>query len=117
MIESSFIRALHKKLPMEIYHWKVSDRFTNGVPDAYYSSKKGDLWVEYKYYPKLPKTITPKLTKLQKDWLISRHEEGRRVAVIIGSPTECAVYENPTLTTPVRMSREDLIEWFKAQLC
>jgi len=87
MIESTFTRSVHTKLPKEVYHWKISDRFTAGVPDAYYSGDKCDLWIEYKWINTLPKKlVTPKLSKLQLEWLEDRRAQGRNVAVIVGSP-------------------------------
>ena len=85
MIESDFIRKVHGKLPREIYRWKISDRFTAGVPDAYYSGKS-DLWIEYKLEKTPTQNIRPKLTELQKQWLRERYHEGRNVAVVVGLP-------------------------------
>ena len=34
MNEHSFIRAIHKSLPAEVYRWKIHDTFTGGVPDT-----------------------------------------------------------------------------------
>lgn len=87
MTEHGFVRAIHRRLPPEIYRWKIADRYTGGVPDAWYSGPRGDLWVEYKYLPHVPKRQwTVPLTPLQLRWLAARHDEGRAVAVIVGSP-------------------------------
>jgi hypothetical protein len=122
MNESGFIRAVHSKLPKSIYRWKVSDRFSAGVADAYYSSKKADLWIEYKYYKDgLPKTVTPNLSKLQIKWLNERHDEGRNVFVIVGSPTTCLIYKdkewNSSKANAQAISRQELINWISNQLC
>lgn len=57
----------------------------------WYSGSAGDLWVEYKYIPRVPQRgqIAPLklLSALQVDWLNGRYNEGRKVAVIIGCPT------------------------------
>lgn len=98
------------------YAWKVSDRFTAGVPDAWYSGPASDLWVEYKWEPKLPKkVIRPKLTRQQKSWLNARHTEGRSVAVVVASPEGSVVLEdtawNEGVARPdVLLSRNDLVE-------
>jgi hypothetical protein len=122
MNESAFIQSIHHKLPKTIYRWKISDRFSSGVADAYYSTPKTDLWVEYKYYPQnLPKNVTPNLSRLQIKWLHDRHTEGRNVYVIVGSPSGCLIYENLEWTKPksrqLQIPREELIEWLKGKLC
>lgn len=87
MTESSFTKSVHNKLPPGVYKWKISDRFTSGIPDAYYSGNIADLWIEYKWVNKLPKRILrPKCSELQKEWLKARMKEGRNVAVVVGSP-------------------------------
>jgi len=120
--ESGFISAVNKKLPAEIYHWKVSDRFSAGVADAYYSSPKTDLWIEYKYYPKeLPKKVKPNLSKLQLRWLADRHKEGRNIYVVVGSPTACIIYTDKAWETSKpntdAITRNELIHWITSQLC
>jgi hypothetical protein len=121
--ESGFTQALHLKLPKQIYRWKISDRFSAGVADAYYSSPRGDLWVEYKFYPRgLPRKVKPRLSKLQQKWLRERHEEGRNVAVIVGSPTTCLLYRDKSWTDykspkDEGMTRQELVTWFKEELC
>lgn len=122
MNESGFIRALHAKLPKEIYRWKISDRFSSGVADAYYSSPKADLWIEYKYYKDgLPKNVTPNLSALQIKWLNARHDEGRKVYVIVGSPTDCLIYENKEWNSSKpktqAVPRKDILKWITQQLC
>ena len=100
MNEHGYIRSIHRKLPPSIYRWKINDNFEGGVADAYYSGNKGDLWVEYKYIKALPKrsatTIKTSLSQQQKLWLSRRSEEGRRVAVIIGSPMPYIIMSSPS---------------------
>lgn len=90
MTEHGFIRSIHALLKRRlagVYIWKINDQYQGGVADAYYSYSK-DTWVEYKYKKSLPKRSTTQLdlglSALQKDWLRSRHAEGRNVAVIAG---------------------------------
>jgi hypothetical protein len=98
MTETSYIRRLHKKLPKEIYRWKIKDDYAGGVPDAWYSSRKGNLFVEYKYVPSLPKRdttlIKAALSELQFLWLTERQEEGVNVGVVVGSPDGGVFFEN-----------------------
>ncbi len=122
MNESGFIRALHQKLPPEIYRWKVSDRFSAGVADAYYSSSKADLWIEYKFYKDgLPRTVKPAISKLQQRWLNARYDEGRNVFVVVGSPTLCLIYKdkewNKSKLSTTGITRNDLLIWMTTELC
>lgn len=69
----------------------MANPYIGGTADSWYSGKKGDLWVEYKFLPSIPQRgiITAKrlgLTALQLDWLEGRYKEGRNVAVIVGVP-------------------------------
>ena len=91
MNEAGFISKVHKKLPKLIYRVKFSDKFAGGIPDTWYSSDFGDLWVEYKYQ-EVP-GHKPKLSDLQKRWLTERHLEGRSVACVVGTPEGVIVYE------------------------
>ena len=90
--ENQFVSGVHKYLPPinELYRAKMNNPYTAGLPDWWYSGKRGDLWVEYKYIKELPKRdntlIIPDLSDLQRDWLNKRYTEGRKVAVVIGCP-------------------------------
>lgn len=88
--ETKFTNRVHGKMPNTVYHMKNSNPYTGGIPDCWYSGNKADLWVEYKWLPKVPKTavIDPLklLSPLQAQWLNDRWKEGRNVAVIIGCP-------------------------------
>ncbi len=119
MNESGFTRAVNKKLSKNIYCWKVSDRYTGGVPDVYYSSKRGDMWIEYKYLHKLPKRVKPNLSSLQIKWLKERHSEGRNVFVVVGSPTLCLLYEQRNWEKAEvfqTLTRDQLIAWIDSRL-
>lgn len=91
MNEHGYIRSIHRKLPKNLYIWKINDNYAGGVPDAYYSGNKNDLWLEYKYLKTIPKRndtvidFTKMLSPLQQKWLKERHNEGRNVGVVIGS--------------------------------
>lgn len=86
MREADFTRKIHRLL-IGVHAWKISDPYHRGVLDAWYSGTQRDLWAEYKFLPKVPtRRYTPKLSPFQREWLIERHNEGRRVAVIVGTP-------------------------------
>ena len=80
--------AVHKFLPKNVYHVKMSNPWVGGIPDDYYSGPGGDMWVEWKWVEKLPKRtkLKPKLTPLQRAWLDDRADEGRHTRVIVGYP-------------------------------
>ena len=120
MNESGFTRYIFKKLPPEIYKLKIRLAQQNGVPDAYFSGPAGDCWVEFKYItaPKRELTsITPNLSHLQTDWLNKRFDEGRTVAVVLGSDIGCYIYDIKDWTTPIlkvhlkERNRKYVIEW------
>lgn len=116
MDEHGFIRSVHKKLPQAVHAWKINARFANGVPDTWYSGGGGDLWVEYKYLKKTPvRRFTPGLSALQRKWLRDRLEEGRRVAVIVGTPAGACVltdggWEGSVAVTEW-LSKQEVVEW------
>lgn len=83
MTEHTFIDSIHRKLtPHEVYKWKINAAFSNGVPDAYYSGDKADVWVEYKF------GTSHQLTALQHKWLTDRHAEGRACWLVWGFDVE-----------------------------
>ncbi len=123
--ENTFIASVHKHLPVDLYRMKNHNQYNGGIPDVWYSGNAADLWVEYKYIavPKRPDTlITIDLSELQKNWLRCRHDEGRRVAVVIGSKTGGVVLEGDswdyTYTADrfsrLLFSRKDLADWIKS---
>jgi hypothetical protein len=92
--ETTFTSSVHKHTPKSLYRMKNNNSYTGGIPDCWYSGKKADLWVEYKFVPKLPAELTPALTALQAQWLKERFTEGRNVAVIVGSPDGGVILRN-----------------------
>jgi hypothetical protein len=141
--ENSFIERINKKLPIKKLrmcaptrlkhpagHWlhyeKMSNPYRGGTADSWYSGAKSDLWLEYKYLPRLPQRASVKpfelLSPLQLDWLGGRLDEGRQVGVIIGCPTGGVVLLNRAWEReiPARdfaslvVSAEALAEWILA---
>ena len=88
MNEHSFIKSVHRRLPPEIFKWKIHDTFTGGVPDVMYGGPSGILFVEYKYVPKLPvkdsTLIKTTLAPNQIQWLNRMKDCNQKTAVIIG---------------------------------
>ena len=99
--ETTFYQSIHRLLNSQrIYREKMYNPLRGGTPDVWYSGYGGDLWVEYKYLPTLPKRVPirmyKELTPLQLRWLGLRFEEGRNVVAILGSKEGCWVFENRT---------------------
>ena len=122
MRESQYTAAVHKKLPPEVYHWKISDRFRGGVADAWYSAAS-DLWVEYKYEDRpFGKRYTPDISNLQQEWLADRTTEGRNVALIMGSKTGAFIVTKQRIwrkqyTVPNTLfSKQDVANWILKQV-
>lgn len=88
MNEHSFIRAVHARLPPDLFRWKIHDTFAGGVPDAFYAGPASTLFVEYKYVKTLPKRddtpIRTCLTPQQARWLNTLHDLNQPVALILG---------------------------------
>ena len=89
MNEHSFVKSVHRKLPIDLYKWKIHDSYTNGVPDAMYAGDKAILFIEYKYVPALPKIKTTpikiNLSKLQLQWLDNFVDMGHNAIVVVGT--------------------------------
>lgn len=95
MNEHSFVDAIHRRISRDVYKWKINARFVRGVPDAWYSGLRGDIWVEYKFLPKNPeKEKSIGVTANQKKWLNARWHENRKVAVIVGTPKGAFILTN-----------------------
>ena len=92
---------------------KNHNQFNGGIADVWYSGNAADLWIEYKFIavPLRDKTvIVPELSALQREWLASRHAEGRNVGVIVGSKDGGVWYPGITWQTPIDAGQ------FRAQL-
>lgn len=121
MDEHSYIRSIHRQLSKSVHRWKINARYVRGVPDCWYSGPGGDLWVEYKYLPRAPRRdFTPQLSANQKHWLQHRHEEGREVAVVIGTPAGAAIltdgeWEGPVQPPTTWTINKEVARWIEQQ--
>lgn len=125
--ENTFIAAVHKKLgPEKPYFEKMYNPLRSGTPDVYYSGDIGEMWIEYKYIPRIPRSeeIRPDLTPRQSRWLNNRHTEGRNVAVVLGTPDGAVIYRNrewdsPLTHTELRgrlLTKEEVAKWITTQV-
>lgn len=118
--ESVFTASVHKYLKAKLYFEKMNNPFRAGTADFWYSGVKGDLWIEYKYIPKLPTrtTILPDLSPRQLKWLNDRAAEGRNVHVIVGHPNGGVVWPvafdqpmQPAAFEKLSLTRAQLASW------
>lgn len=122
--ETSFIESVHRFLPpgrREPYHMKNNNMYTSGIWDVWYSGPRADLWVEYKFLPRVPvkEMFIPGLSELQKDWGEKRLTEGRNMAVIVGCKEGGVIYENLEWLVPTSRdefmsmvwTRKEIAEW------
>ena len=84
MNEAGFKAKLRAKFKPHCYIQSITSPAVSGTPDLWLSAKN-DLWIEVKYDPKTKGAIKPKLSALQQKWLDDRYDEGRNVAVIVGT--------------------------------
>jgi hypothetical protein len=86
--ETTYYRSIVKLLP-DVYSEKMSNPYSSGTPDLWFSGRNDDLWLEVKYLvlPKRGHTMVDfDLSARQQLWLRNRHAEGRSTGVLIGSP-------------------------------
>ena len=84
--ETTFTNSVNKYLKGIVHFEKMNNPFRAGTADFWYSGVKGDIWIEYKFIPKIPtrSPILPDLSPRQLKWLNDREAEGRCVEVIVG---------------------------------
>ncbi len=101
--ENTFIQAVHKHLDRSVHREKMCNPYRSGTPDVWYSGAESDLWVEYKFIPRIPKNadIIVDLSPRQLEWITARRQEGRHVVVIVGSPKGGVVLENGDWERPI----------------
>jgi len=124
--EATYRNSIHKKLPTTIYKASVGGAYVAGVPDVYYEAKRKAIWIEWKYYQKLPPTIdlldqkkSVKVSVLQKRWLDRAWENNKNAYVICGSPQGGRVYTPMQLTLPIQreqfveeaLTRDEVAQW------
>lgn len=125
--ETTFIGSVHKHLPpgrSDPYWMKNNNIYTAGIWDCWYSGRKADLWVEYKFVV-LPKTdsvlVKPDLSVLQLKWGAERYKEGRNLAVIIGCTEGGVILRDHEWKKPLTRAefikllrtRKEVAEWIK----
>ena len=126
--ENTFIDSVHKRFASKEapHREKMNNPYRSGTADCYYSGEFGDVWIEYKWVPKLPTrtaSITPDCSPLQIKWLHGRYSEGRNVHVIVGCPAGGVILSGLEWEAPIPVSdftkriisREAIAEWLTLQ--
>lgn len=123
--ETTFIKSIHRLIP-NVYAEKMNNPYRSGTADVWYSGVVGDLWIEYKYLPRIPRSleILPDLTPRQLRWLGNRFDEGRNVAVVLGTPQGGVIYRDKAwcrpLTSeeikPLLCSKADIARWIFSEV-
>lgn len=133
--ETRFRDSIHKHLPAAapgvFHHEKMNNPFFSGTADDWYSGRKGDLWVEYKYIEVARKRDTTNiplasdlLSARQLLWLNGRHDEGRNVHVIVGCEDGGVLFSDQSWNTDLSVgqfrqlriySRKELAAWIMQQ--
>jgi hypothetical protein len=96
--EGQFIRAVHAFIPKtKVYYMKNNNNYVSGIPDVWYSGRKNDLWVEYKYndVTKPIALVIPDLSHQQLRWIKDRQHEGRAVWTVVGIKKGGVIYYTP----------------------
>lgn len=123
--ENRFIGSVHRHLP-RVYAEKMNNPWRAGTADVWYSGDRGDLWIEYKFIERIPRSaeILPDLTPRQERWLNNRFDEGRNVAVVLGTPTGGVIYRNKEWMRPLDhvtlagliVPRDEIARWIFSQV-
>jgi len=123
--ENRFIQGINRHLS-RTYIEKMNNPYRSGTADVWYSGSRGDLWVEYKYIERIPRSaeILPDLTPRQRRWLNARSDEGRNVAVILGTSTGGVIYRNKEWSVPLSdeqlaariLPKDELARWIYSQV-
>lgn len=110
--ETRFIQRINRLLPLlrgnnsgagMIHYEKMNNPYRSGTADSWYSGEGGDLWVEWKFVDKIPRSADGTtlcinaqrlLRPMQTVWLNGRLAEGRKVVVIIGCEKGGVILEN-----------------------
>lgn len=118
--ETQFIQRINRLLPLRsgdhhssIHYEKMCNPYRCGIADSWYSGVGGDLWVEWKFIPKVPRSAVQNTTlqgkgivttlrinaqrllrPMQTVWLNGRLAEGRNVIVIVGVENGGVILEN-----------------------
>ena len=93
---------VHKKITIPHFYYKISDRFTRGIPDSLIINENGkQLWVEYKIYPNklspLQMHTIDELIKHNQDvWIVTAKLSDKPHSYKINKITDMQIVETTT---------------------
>lgn len=102
--ENRFIKSVHDVLNPDIEREKMFNPMRGGTADCNYAGWFDELWVEYKWKKSIkngvdvsprPKGGEGRLSSLQRNWLLKRHDRNRAPWVVVGSPEGCVILREP----------------------
>jgi hypothetical protein len=121
--ENTFIASIHRHFPQKDvpHREKNANPYRGGTADCWYSGRKADMWIEYKFVPRVPKRspVPVECSTLQLEWLRGRYAEGRNVHVIVGCSTGGVVLSDLAWEHNIPIeefsaalkSRQELAQW------
>lgn len=119
--EGLFVDRVHRQLCQTVYHQGMGLTSTNGTPDQWYEGTQDTLWIEYKWWNKIPakfdlvlRKSVPKISKLQGRWLFRGYNNASNVAVVVGSP-DGAIFL-PNLEWNGEVKRDDYLPLSEAHV-
>ena len=104
----------------------MNNPYRSGTADVWYSGPDNDLWVEYKWLPRLPKRhicivegANPMLSHLQQKWLNALYDERRNVAVVLGTPAGGIILKDKNWMLPFSfdtlLTKAEVAEWISKE--
>jgi hypothetical protein len=127
--ETRYYTAVHKLLPRTLHREKMANPYRGGTADVWYSGNADDLWCEYKWLATIPKKapicLDKLLSPLQQQWLLGRHEEGRNVVAILGTPLGAWIFPGASWKEPLNpdnirhqgQSKQNVADYIKKRTC
>jgi hypothetical protein len=125
--ETTFHNAVHRHLPRNLHIEKMHNPYRGGTWDHWISGRARDMWIEYKWIGHVPRSagILPALSPKQRQWGGKRHEEGRTLAVVLGTPDGGVIYTNLDWLVPLDtaafverlLPRKTIAAWIEGVTC
>lgn len=92
---------IRKKITIPHFYFKISDRFTRGMPDCLFITDTAQLWIEYKIYPNKPSPLQlDKINELtafnQNVWVITAKQTTKPTTYRIHDMTTSNILNDTT---------------------
>ena len=130
--ETTFVGSIHRHMLNDVHKEGMANPYRGGTSDNYYDASDKyepafdgdpvqDLWVEYKFKPKLglkldlrDQASRPKLSSLQMKWVRRRYNNGKNAWVICGFPEGGVIMKTPEEWAHI-WTREELLSAMKSR--